>query len=296
MKVVFMGTPDFSVPSLEALHHAGHEVVAVYTQPPRKAGRGHKVQKSAVHIAAEKLGIPVFYPITLKTVEAQNEFASHKADIAVVVAYGLLLPKSILEICRCLNIHASLLPRWRGAAPIHRAIQAGDARTGICIMEMDEGLDTGDVLLTKECAIEGQMTTGILHDQLKIMGAEMIVEALALVEKGVESLTPQKGDVSYAHKITKQEAEIDWNDSIKVIDCQIRAFNPYPGAFFAYKDEKIKILEAECKQCTPSRGVGEVDMADFSISASDGIVYPKIVQRPGKRAMSVEEMLRGYNH
>jgi methionyl-tRNA formyltransferase len=293
MRIIFMGTPEFSVSALQAICAAGHEVVACYSQPPRKAGRGHKITPSAVHQAAENLGIPIYHPASLKSQEQQEIFAAHGADIAVVVAYGLLLPEGILDVCRCINIHASLLPRWRGAAPIHRAIEAGDAETGITIMDMDEGLDTGDMLLIERCTIAAEMNMGTLHDSLKKMGAKLVVSALEQIEEGTDTPVSQQGEACYACKVSKEEAEINWCDSVVLIDRKIRAFNPYPAAFMIHDGERIKILEADFKQQSHDQIPGTVNVEDFSIYALDGIIYPKKLQRAGKKAMSVGEMLRG---
>lgn len=291
-----MGTPEFSVPALESLVSAGHDIVAVYTQPPRKAGRGYKEKKSAVHLAAEKLSIPVHHPKSLKSHEEQKKFVDLKADIAVVVAYGLLLPKAILDSSRCINIHASLLPQWRGAAPIHRAILAGDRKTAITIMEMDEGLDTGDMLLIEECIIDKNDTTGMLHDKLKEIGAKSIVNALDLLHNNELVAIKQQGEASYAKKIEKSEAEIDWEQSVVQIDRKIRAFNPFPGAFFIHNNEKIKILEAEFNKISHQKLAGSIIKENnLLIAAIDGFIKPKILQRPGKKPMTIEEMMRGFS-
>lgn len=297
MKIIFMGTPEFSVNALNEIINAGHEVVGVYSQPPRPSGRGQAVQESPVHKTALAHNIPVFTPTSLKTPEAQNQFAELGADLAVVVAYGLLLPKAILDICPCINIHASLLPRWRGAAPIQRAIMDGDAKTGITIMRMDEGLDTGDMLLKKETNITPQTSAGKLHDELSDMGAKMIVEALALMQQGKITRTPQSGEANYAAKIKKEEARIDWNLTGEQIIRNINGFNPYPGAYFEYEGEKIKILEAKfepAKSAISAQEIAKVANEQFAITCSNGTIYPLIVQRQGKKIMPISEMLRGF--
>ncbi|MEC7965981.1 MAG: methionyl-tRNA formyltransferase, partial [Pseudomonadota bacterium] len=246
MRVVFMGTPEFSVPVLDALVEAGHEIAAVYCQPPRQAGRGKKERPTPVHARAAELGLEVRHPGSLKGAEDQADFAALNADVAVVVAYGLILPQAILDAPAqgCLNIHASLLPRWRGAAPIHRAIMSGDAETGICIMQMEAGLDTGPVLLREETAIEAEETTAQLHDRLSDMGAALSVEALAKLPTLTPKLQPEDG-VTYASKIDKAEAAIDWSAPAAEVDRKIRGLSPFPGAFVEFDGQRIKLL-ASC--------------------------------------------------
>ena len=236
-----MGTPDFSVPVLDALVEAGHEIAAVYSQPPRPAGRGKKDRPGPVHARAEALGLEVRTPLSLKTSESQEAFAALNADIAVVVAYGLILPQAILDAPAqgCLNIHASLLPRWRGAAPIHRAIMAGDAQTGVCIMQMEAGLDTGPVLLREALDIGAQETTAQLHDRLSTMGARLIVEALGTLDALAPQVQPVEG-VTYAAKIDKAEARIDWSLPAVQVDRLIRGLSPFPGAWFEHEGVRIK--------------------------------------------------------
>src|SRR5688572_15468727 len=242
MNIVFMGTPDFAVPALEALVAAGHRVLAVYTQPPRPAGRGQKEQPSPVQRAAGRHGVPVRAPRSLRDAAAQAEFKALRADLAVVAAYGLILPKAVLDapLRGCLNIHASLLPRWRGAAPIQRAIEAGDAESGITIMVMDEGLDTGPMLLKDSVPIGPATTAGALHDALGALGARLIVRAVAGLESGALVPVPQPAEgVTYAKKIAKDEARIDWKAPASVLERRIRAFNPFPGAWFEAKGERV---------------------------------------------------------
>ncbi|NNE89537.1 MAG: methionyl-tRNA formyltransferase [Silicimonas sp.] len=291
MRVVFMGTPDFSVPALEALHAAGHEIAAVYTQPPRPAGRGKKDRPTAVHACAEILGLPVRHPKSLKSAEAQEAFAALEADVAVVVAYGLILPQSVLDVPRfgCLNIHASLLPRWRGAAPIHRAIMAGDAKTGIAIMQMEAGLDTGPVLLEGETAIGEGETTGDLHVRLADMGAALITEVLSKLVTLVPQPQPEEG-VTYAAKIDKAEARIDWNRPAREIDQLIRGLSPFPGAWCEISGERVKLL----RSClTEGKGGPGAHLGNFRIACGQGAIEVLEAQRQGKRAMSREEFLRG---
>ncbi len=291
MRIVFMGTPVFSVAALEALVAAGHEIVCAYTQPPRPAGRGKKEQPSPMQARAEALGIPVRHPTSLKPSEAQAEFAALEADVAVVVAYGLILPQAILDAPRhgCLNIHASLLPRWRGAAPIHRAIMAGDAETGVCIMQMEAGLDTGPVLLRKVTAIGAEETTGELHDRLAAIGAEAIVEALDRLPDLQPEVQPEEG-VTYAAKIDKAEARIDWSRSAAEVARLIRGLSPFPGAWCDVAGERVKFHGG---RVAPGKGApGEV-LSGFIVVCGEGAVEITRVQREGKKAMAAEEVLRG---
>ena len=274
MRLIFMGTPDFSVPALDALA-ARHEIACVYSQPPRPAGRGQKLRASPVQTRAEALGLPVRHPTSLKSPEAQAEFAALDADIAVVVAYGLLLPQAVLDAPAhgCLNIHASLLPRWRGAAPIHRAIMAGDAATGICIMQMEAGLDTGPVLLRRETAIGAAETTGDLHDRLAALGAEAIVEALDRLPELTPAPQPEEG-VTYAAKIDKAEARIDWSRPAAEVAAHINGLSPFPGAWTERDGERIKllrarVLEGAAEGVAMDCGTGRIDLLE--------------AQRPGKR-------------
>jgi len=291
LKVIFMGTPDFAAVALEALINIGHEVVAVYSQPPRPAGRGHDLRKSRVQTVAEDEGLQVRTPVTLKTPEAQAEFAAFGADVAVVAAYGLLLPQAVLDTPKrgCLNIHASLLPRWRGAAPIQRAILAGDAETGISIMQMDAGLDTGAVLLEKRIAIGASENAGTLHDRLAELGAEAIVEAL-----GADlAPRPQPSEgVTYAAKISPEEAKLDWKRTAVELVRVVRAFNPMPGAWALLPNgERFKILEAVA---VPGKGEpGTVLDESLTIATGGDALRPVLVQRQGKRAMETAELLRG---
>lgn len=291
MRIVFMGTPVFSVAALEALVGAGHEIVCAYTQPPRPAGRGKKEQPSPVQARAEALGIPVRHPTSLKTAEAQAEFAALEAEVAVVVAYGLILPQAILDAPKfgSLNIHASLLPRWRGAAPIHRAIMAGDAETGVCIMQMEAGLDTGPVLLRKVTAIGAEETTGELHDRLAVIGAEAIVEALAKLTDLTPEVQPEEG-VTYAAKIGKAEARIDWTRPAADVARLIRGLSPFPGAWCDVAGERVKFHGA---RVAAGKGApGEV-LSGFTVACGEGAVEITRVQREGKKALAAGEVLRG---
>jgi methionyl-tRNA formyltransferase len=291
LRLVFMGTPDFAAVALQALIDAGHAIVAAYSQPPRPAGRGNALRKSPVQVLAEARGIPVHTPVSLKTPEAPASFASHDADVAVVAAYGLILPQAILDAPKrcCLNIHASLLPRWRGAAPIQRAILAGDAETGISIMQMDAGLDTGAVVLERWISIGAAETAGTLHDRLAELGAEAIVEALGA------GLTPQPqsaAGVTYAAKISPEEARLDWKRAASDLARAVRAFNPVPGAWALLPNgERLKILDAAVE--TGHGEPGAILNDRMTIATGDGALLPLVVQRPGKKPMSTAEMLRG---
>mgnify|MGYP006273100829 CR=1 FL=1 len=297
LRVVFMGTPAFAVPTLRAILHAGHPVVAVYTQPPRAAGRGQHVTKSPVMITAETNAIPVRTPTSLKGAEEQAAFAALNADIGVVVAYGMLLPTPILQAPKygCLNLHASLLPRWRGAAPIQRAVQAGDERIGASVMQMDAGLDTGPVLLEDEIAVGPRPTAGIVHDALSERGAALMVQALANIEAGTAVARPQPAEgVTYAKKITNAEAVIDWTRPAIEIDRQVRAFNPFPGAWFPAAGARVRLLEADV--VVGASGVpGTVLDAAPVIACGAGGLRLLHVQREGKKPMTAAEWLRGFS-
>ncbi|SHF08592.1 methionyl-tRNA formyltransferase [Ruegeria intermedia] len=293
MRVIFMGTPEFSVPVLDALVQAGHEIAAVYCQPPRPAGRGKKDRPTPVHARAEALGLPVRHPTSLKSPAEQAAFAALKADVAVVVAYGLILPQPILDAPRhgCLNIHASLLPRWRGAAPIHRAIMAGDAETGICIMQMEAGLDTGPVLLRQATPIGAEETTAQLHDRLSVMGADLIVQALDRLPELTPEPQPEVG-VTYAAKIDKAEARVDWSRPAVEVDRQIRGLSPFPGAWTQIEGERVKLLAS---RLSDGQGVpGEVLDDALRVACGTGAVELLRLQRAGKAAQDRETFLRGW--
>ena len=298
LDIVFMGTPDFSVPVLDALVAAGHRVVAVYSQPPRPAGRGLAELKSPVHRRAEALGIPVRTPKNFKTDEDRAAFADLKADAAVVVAYGLLLPAAVLDAPRlgCFNVHASKLPRWRGAAPIQRAIMAGDAVTAVNIMRMDEGLDTGPVCLGRDVAITPDMTAGELHDTLSALGAELMVEALAGLESSTLRAVPQPQEgVTYAAKIDKRETRIDFTKTATEVADHIRGLSPFPGAWFEAnlggKPERIKVLRASSIAKDGEPGV--LLDGELTIACGKGAIRIEELQRAGKQPMKAADFLRG---
>jgi methionyl-tRNA formyltransferase len=299
LRVIFMGTPDFAVPPLSEIVAAGHDVLAVYTQPPRPAGRGMVLRKSAVHNFAEEAGIPVFTPKTLRNAEVVNEFYAQDADVAVVAAYGLILPRPILEGPRygCLNIHASLLPRWRGAAPIQRAIMAGDTHTGVVIMKMDEGLDTGPVCIGEQIAIGPDMTAGELHDELSLLGAKLISRALDRLAAGQLKCRPQPNEgVTYAAKISKDMERIDWTRPAIEIHNLIRALSPHPGAWFeallSGRRERIKVLRSIV---VPGRGEPGVLLdSQLTIACGQHAVRFTRVQRAGKKPTLGAEFLRGF--
>jgi len=294
LRLIFMGTPDFAVPTLLELAARGHEIAAVYTRAAKPAGRGMDVQVSPVEREARRLALPVLTPSTLKSAEATAAFRAHKADAAVVVAYGLILPKTILEAPRlgCFNLHASLLPRWRGAAPINRAIMAGDAETGVTIMKMDEGLDTGAMAMAARIPIGADMTAGDLHDALARLGADLTLRALAAAERGSLSLTPQpQAGVSYAAKISKDETRIAWGKPWQQVHDHIRALSPFPGAWFEIEGMRVKALRS-----TKGKGKGAPGTVlddKLTIACGDGAVGLLQVQRAGKQPMQAEDFLRG---
>lgn len=304
LRVVFMGTPDFSVPVLTEIVGQGHQLVACYTRAPKPAGRrGLELTKSPVHVAAEKFGVPVFTPRSLRSEEEADLMRAHDADVAVVVAYGLILPKPILDAPRlgCLNLHASLLPRWRGAAPIQRAIMAGDQDTGVMVMRMDEGLDTGPVAMVERVAIGADMTAGELHDALMRVGADLMVRALSALSRGTLAFHPQAADgVTYASKIEKSESRIDWTwPAARLHDC-IRGLSPFPGAWFEIDfgkgPERIKVLRTQ--RAEGSGAPGEIlacDQGVLSIACGEGAIRLLEVQRAGKTAVKISEFLRGAN-
>ena len=291
MRIVFMGSPDFAVPSLDALIQAGHEVAAVYAQPPRPAGRGKADRATAVHRRAEQLGIEVRTPRTLRDEEQQALFRALDADLAVVAAYGLILPGPILEAPKagCINVHASLLPRWRGAAPIQRAILAGDEVSGVTIMRMDEGLDTGPMLLKRELGIRGK-NAGQVMEELSKLGAGALIEWL---DHPIPPETQPNIGVTYASKIDKAEARIDWSKAAEQIERQVRAFNPVPGAWFEANGDRIKLL-AVTVGVDAAGQPGEVLDDCLSVACGDGYVRPLQVQRAGRGAMTPGELLRGF--
>jgi methionyl-tRNA formyltransferase len=293
LDLVFMGTPEFAATILGALIAAGHRLKAAYSQPPRPAGRGHRLQPSPVQTLAERHGIEVRCPTSLRDAGTQAEFAALKADVAVVAAYGLILPKPILDAPRfgCLNVHASLLPRWRGAAPIQRAILVGDRETGVTIMRMDEGLDTGPMLLREAVAIGSKTTSGVLTEELASLGGRLIVETL----DRLGTLTPQPQpamDVTYAKKLNRDEARLNWRGNADRLERQVRAFDPWPGAYFLLGEERIRVLAAEVE--TGSGPAGAVLDDRLSIACGGGSLRPTRLQRAGRGAMDAADLLRGF--
>lgn len=301
MRLVFMGSPDFSVPVLAALLQAGHGVACVYSQPPRPAGRGQKERRCPVHAFADGQGLPVRTPQTLKTEDAQADFQALQADACVVAAYGLILPPAILAAPRlgCLNVHASLLPRWRGAAPIQRAIMAGDSESGICIMQMDEGLDTGAVLMREKMPITGETTAESLHDALSAMGARLMVEALSGIEAATLSPEPQPEDgVTYAEKLARGEGKLDWNRTAVDLERQVRALNPWPGVWFEYAGERIKVLAAQAMDVEAAAKDGVMVGATvddrLSVACGQGVLRLERVCRAGKTPQDAADFVRGF--
>ena len=295
LRLAFMGTPLFAVPVLEAVVAAGHEVVCVYSQPPRPSGRGHKLQPSPVQAAAERLGIPVRVPVSLKGAEEQAAFAGLSLDAAVVVAYGLLLPKAVLSAPRlgCFNLHASLLPRWRGAAPIHRAVMAGDTETGVMVMRMEEGLDTGPVLATWRTAIDDQTTTGALQDSLSREGAGLMVSALEALGRGAAREVVQAADgVTYAKKITPEEARIDWSRPAREVVRHVHGLNPAPGAWTMMGETRVKVLRV---RLAPGNGdSGMMIGSPLVVACGEGALEVLELQRAGRGAQSAAEFVRGF--
>ena len=292
MRIVFMGTPDFAVPVLQALVDHGHDVAAVYCQPPRRAGRGKALSPSPVQRRAEALGLEVRSPVTLRDEGEQMRFATLRADVGVVAAYGLILPRAVLDAPRhgCLNVHGSLLPRWRGAAPIQRAILAGDAETGVDIMQMEAGLDTGPIRLEESTAIAGK-TAGDLTAELSAMGARLMATVLADLAAYPPIAQAEEG-VTYASKVDKAEAKIDFSLPAVAIERQVRAFNPAPGAFFEINGERIRVLFAVVE---PGAGTAGTVIDDgLGIATSDGVIRPTSLQRAGRGAMTSAELLRGF--
>ncbi len=298
LRVIFMGTPHFATPTLSEIVGQGHDVVACYTREPAPAGRGMALKPSPVHTMAERFGIPVFTPKTLKTPEAAALFASHEADVAVVVAYGKLLPRAILDApaLGCLNLHGSLLPRWRGAAPIQRAVMAGDAETGVMVMRMEEGLDSGPVAMAESMRIGPDTTAGEVHDRLMLLGADLMARALAALSRGALGFTPQmETGVTYAHKIDKAEARIDWTQPAMAIHNQVRGLTPFPGAFFeadwGQGLTRVKVLRSALAEGSgpPGATIGD----GLTIACGSGALRIIDVQRAGKGPVSATEFLRG---
>ncbi len=298
LRIVFMGTPAYAVPSLEALMASRHRVICVYSQPPRPRGRGQAPRASPIAARAESIGLPVRTPASLKRADEQAAFAALDADLGVTVAYGLILPAAILAAPRlgCINAHASLLPRWRGAAPIRRAIMAGDTETGVTIMQMDEGLDTGPTLLTEAVPITPNVTGGALHDKLAALSARLLVEAVDRLSEGRLAATPQPDDgATYATKIEKREAALDWRMPAPRLARLVRAFAPHPGTWFTHDGARIKILAAEAVSGKASGSPGEVLDARLTIACGDGTALrPTRLQRAGKAPVDVDAFLRGF--
>jgi methionyl-tRNA formyltransferase len=295
-KLIFMGTPSFAVGALRAIVEANYSVVAVYSQPPRPAGRGHHLTLSPVQDYAERVGLPVYTPKSLRTPEAQAIFQAHEADLAIVAAYGLILPQEILEAPKlgCINIHASLLPRWRGAAPIQRAIMAGDAQTGITIMQMDEGLDTGDMLRMEAIPIMAETTAVALQDKLADLGSRLIVETIPQLVEGTLTpvVQPEEG-VTYAAKLSKSESQIDWQRSAIEIRRKINALYPWPGVYFIHNNTVLKVAASEVVSSI-AREPGFV-MEGLTIACGENALKLTVVQKPGGRWLSADEFLRGYD-
>jgi len=296
LNVVFAGTPDFAAEHLKAVLDSNHSVVAVYTQPDRPAGRGRKLMPSPVKAVADAADIPVYQPASFKEPGSVEQLAALNADLMIVVAYGLLLPESVLETPRlgCINVHASLLPRWRGAAPIHRALLAGDDRTGITIMQMDKGLDTGDMLLMSDCAIDARETSASLHDKLIELGRPALIDALDGLE--ADRLTPEPQDDSqatYAHKLSKAEGEIDWHQSAQAIDRQIRGLTPWPGAYTQWQGQTMRIHEAQAvdRELPGEPGHLVVERDRLSVICGEQCLELKTLQLPGKKAMAIRDVL-----
>jgi methionyl-tRNA formyltransferase len=287
-----MGTPDFAVPALQALYKE-HEVVAVYTQAPKASGRGHLLTLSPVHQTANQLNIKVYTPKTLRKLEAQQEFMAINADCAVVAAYGLILPKEILDACPhgCINLHPSLLPAFRGAAPMQRSILAGVNETAMCIMQMDEGIDTGDILMINKIALDKKITYQELSKRMSILGANMLLEVLANL-KNIKPIK-QSGTPSYAEKLNKEEALLDWSNDSEFLVRKVRALNPWPGTYFEHKGERIKVLSAESYDIDHNNAVGSVS-DNLMFYCAKGAFTPLILQRSGKKALALKEFLKGW--
>jgi methionyl-tRNA formyltransferase len=293
MRIAFMGTPDFAVPTLQALVDAGHEIAAVYSQPPRPAHRGKKLTPSPVHQLAEQLGLDVRTPVSLKSEDERSAFAALELDTCVVAAYGLILPRAVLDAPThgCLNVHGSLLPRWRGAAPVQRAILAGDASTGVTIMQMEAGLDTGPMLLKGETPVAGK-TAGELTDEIARLGARLMVQVLGDLAAYPPVVQPDEG-TTYAAKIDKAEARLDFSRHADEIERQVRAFNPVPGAFFELNGERLRVHTAEI--VAGSAAPGTILDDHFTIACAEGAIRPRIIQRAGRPAMPLDDFLRGFS-
>jgi methionyl-tRNA formyltransferase len=297
LELVFMGTPAFAATILQALIDAGHRLVAVYTQPPRPSGRGHRLHPSPVQLLAERHRLTVRCPASLRSDATQAEFAATGADAAIVAAYGLILPPPVLAAPRygCINVHASLLPRWRGAAPVQRALLAGDKETGITIMQMDAGLDTGPILAQQAVQIDANTTAGELTDRLAALGASLIVETLDRLAGGTLRPRPQPADgVTYAPKLRREEARLDWRRPAAALERQVRAFDPWPGAYLVAGGERIRVLAAAAEPAPLTAPPGTVLDERLAIACSEGVLRPLRLQRPGRSALATAEFLRGF--
>jgi methionyl-tRNA formyltransferase len=298
LRLIFMGTPNIAVPALASLIDAGHEIVRVYTQPPRPAGRGHRLRQSPVHDFAESKGLQVHHPESLAAPELQADFAVLGADAAIVIAYGLILPAALLAAPRlgCLNIHMSLLPRWRGAAPIHRAIEAGDPETGVSIMQMDAGLDTGPVLAVEALPITPETTAGTLHDVLTVFGARMIVDVLKGLDSGsLKSTLQDASGATYAQKVTRDQGRLDWRQDAESLARLVRAFHPWPGTWFDHGDMPIRVAAADAILWQGDQAPGTVLDAAPTVACAFGALRLRRLQRPGKAASDADAFLRGYD-
>ena len=302
MRIVLFATPEFAIPTLNKINNSNHKIVAVYTKQAKEQGRGMKLQNTPIFDEATKLGLPIFTPKSLKKPSEWERLKSFNADIFVVVAYGLILPKKVLNIAKydCINIHPSLLPRWRGASPLQRALMEGDKETGVCIIVLGEGLDDGDILASKKVPITEKTTLESLHDELSNIGADLMVKCLDDIEKNQKIIAvPQsENGMIYAEKIDKSEGKIDFNKSVEKIDCLIRALSKTVGTYFEYNSERIKIIEANFKKTLTKEeekfNNGEIIDKNFSIKCSDGILQPLILQREGKKPLKIDEFLRGF--
>ncbi len=297
LKIVFMGSPDFSVPTLQALLKSHHSLVGVYTQPPKKSGRGYILQPTPIHKFAESHGLKVYAPPSLKPPEVQKTLAELRPDLVVVIAYGLILPKPILSIPSygCINIHASLLPRWRGAAPIQRAILAGDTETGITIMQMDEGLDTGDILLEEAISLGEYTTAPELHDKLASLGAELMIRALDKLVQGTLTAKKQSQEgATYAHKVTHEEGRIDWYNSAKEIERQVRALNPWPGTWFEYKKRRIRVYKVQEMEGALNAKPGTILTEELEVACGTGALKLLEIQQESGKRMTAQDYLRGH--
>ncbi|XVN43499.1 MAG: methionyl-tRNA formyltransferase [Candidatus Rickettsia vulgarisii] len=297
MKVIFMGTPQFAVPTLlKLINCQSHQVTAVFTQAPKSKGRGLNAVASPVHEVAEQYNIPVYTPTTLKTKEVTDIVEGIEADIIVVVAYGFIIPKLVLQSKKygCLNIHPSSLPRHRGAAPLQRTIIEGDNETSVCVMQMDEGLDTGDIILQKSFPLSSRITLAELHDKCAEYGADLLLKVLNNIEN-LPRIVQSKEDVTYAHKLTKEEGKINWQENAYKIDCRIRGMNPWPGVYFEYNNKIVKVLEAEYSNENSNFSPSTVINDKLHVACGTGILIIKKLQQEGKKALNVEEFLRGVN-